>query len=165
MLYCVAYHRREAYSRRRPHWLRSCHALAPALALLLARAVQGQTEYYRPLGLRPQPRARLLLRLGSFAQATAPSTLEEKTSRFCRSTALHFLSPPSALRIHWQSIARRRLGSRKCTSAISGPAPRDCPGARSISGMYSPTAISAARPPQTHADRRRARGLQVATFP
>jgi exo beta-1,2-glucooligosaccharide sophorohydrolase (non-reducing end) len=73
----------------------------PALALLLATAAQGQTEYYRH-SLFDNSIQRDFYYY-SFAQATAPSTLEGKSSRL-PVDSLHFLSPPNALRIHWQSM-------------------------------------------------------------
>ncbi|HEY2379106.1 MAG TPA: hypothetical protein VGH98_24205 [Gemmatimonadaceae bacterium] len=131
----------------------------PTLALLLASAAQGQTEYYRHSVFDNS-----LLRdfyFYSFAQATAPSTLEAQNARLPVDT-VHFLSPPNALRIHWQSMpgggwdAEVHLDNfRNRSPGLSG---------RTLSfWIYSPTAISAADLPNLMLSQAR-EGLQVAKF-
>ena len=72
-----------------------------ALTVLPAVTAQAQTEYY-PHSIFDNSLQRDFYYY-SFAQATAPSTLEGKNWRLPVDSA-HFLSPPNALRIHWQSM-------------------------------------------------------------
>jgi hypothetical protein len=63
----------------------------PALALLLATAAQAQTEYYRHSVFDNSLQRDFYYY--SFAQATAPSSLEGKTGRL-PVDSVHSLSPP-----------------------------------------------------------------------
>src|SRR5215467_14155983 len=78
------------------------HRTLTLLALLLASAAHAQTEYYRHSFFDNSLQRDFYYY--SFAQATAPSTLEGKNSRLPVDSG-HFLSPPNALRIHWQSMS------------------------------------------------------------
>jgi hypothetical protein len=132
----------------------------PALVLLLASAAQGQTEYYRHSVFDNSLERDFYYY--SFAQATAPSTLEGKNWRL-PVDSVHFLSPPNALRIHWQSMpgggwdAEVHLENfRNRSPGLAG---------RTLSfWIYSPTAIAAADLPNLMLSQAR-EGLQVATFP
>ncbi|HET7250108.1 MAG TPA: hypothetical protein VFI79_09700, partial [Gemmatimonadales bacterium] len=80
---------------RRPHT-----PLLLVLSLVSPYGLRAQTAYYRHAvfdnSLQPD------YYWSSTAQATAPSTLEGKNWRLPVDTS-HFLSPPNALRLHWQS--------------------------------------------------------------
>jgi len=132
----------------------------PALALLLATAAQGQTEYYRH-SLFDNSIQRDFYYY-SFAQATAPSTLEGKSSRL-PVDSLHFLSPPNALRIHWQSMPGGGWDAEVHLDNFRNRPP-GLSGRTLYFWIYSPTAISAADLPNLMLSQAR-EGLQVATFP
>ena len=90
---------RRTFSPTMPH--RTLTLPLPALALLLATAAQAQTEYYRHSVFDNSLQRDFYYY--SFAQATAPSSLEGKSGRL-PVDSVHSLSPPNALRIHWQSM-------------------------------------------------------------
>ena len=133
----------------------------PAVALLLASAAaQGQTEYYRHSVFDNSLERDFYYY--SFAQATAPSTLEGNKSRL-PVDSVHFLSPPNALRMRWQSMPGgawdaevHLVNFRNRSPGLSG---------RTLTfWIYSPTEISAADLPNVILSQAR-EGLQVATFP
>src|SRR6476646_4584258 len=146
--------------RQLPPTVRRPTIALPALALLLATAAQAQTEYYRHSVFDNSLERDVYYY--SFAQATAPRTLEGKSGRL-PVDSVHFLSPPNALRIHWQSMpgggwdAEVHLDNfRNRAPGLSG---------RTLSfWIYSPTAISSADLPNLMLSQAR-EGLQVATFP
>jgi hypothetical protein len=127
---------------------------------LLTSAAHAQTEYYRHSVFDNSLQRDFYYY--SFAQATAPSTLEGKNWKL-PVDSVHFLSPPNALRIHWQSMpgggwdAEVHLDNfRNRFPALSG---------RTLSfWVYSPTAIASADLPNLMLSQAR-EGLQVATFP
>lgn len=132
----------------------------PALVLVLATAAQGQTEYYRHAVFDNSLERDVYFY--SFAQATAPSTLEGKSGRL-PVDSVHFLSPPNALRIHWQSMPGggwdaevHLVNFRNRPPGLSGRA--------LWFWLYSPTAIAASDLPNLMLSQAR-EGLQVATFP
>ena len=135
------------------------HTLA-ALTLLLASAAQGQTEYYRHSVFDNSIQRDFYYY--SFAQATAPSTLEGKSSRL-PVDSLHFLSPPNALRIHWQSMPGGGWDAEVHLDNFRNRPP-GLSGRTLYFWIYSPTAISAADLPNLMLSQAR-EGLQVATFP
>src|SRR6478735_5219903 len=132
----------------------------PALALLLTSAAQGQTEYYRHSVFDNSIERDFYYY--SFAQATAPSTLEGKNSRL-PVDSLHFLSPPNALRIHWQSMPGGGWDAEVHLDNFRNRSP-GLSGRTLYFWIYSPTAISAADLPNLMLSQAR-EGLQVATFP
>ena len=132
----------------------------PALALLLATAAEGQTEYYRHSVFDNSIQRDFYYY--SFAQATAPSTLEGKSSRL-PVDSLHFLSPPNALRIHWQSMPGGGWDAEVHLDNFRNRPP-GLSGRTLYFWIYSPTAISAADLPKLMLSQAR-EGLQVATFP
>jgi len=79
----------------RPH-----HAVLLVVSLALPRVLPAQTAYYRHAVFDNSQQADFYWY--SFAQAVAPSTLEGKDWRLPVDTSV-FLSPPNALRLHWQS--------------------------------------------------------------
>ncbi len=132
----------------------------PALALLLASAAQGQTEYYRHSVFDNSLERDFYYY--SFAQATAPSTLEGKNSRL-PVDSVHFLSPPNALRIHWQSMPGGGWDAEVHLDNFRNRSP-GLSGRTLYFWIYSPTAISSADLPNLMLSQAR-EGLQVATFP
>jgi exo beta-1,2-glucooligosaccharide sophorohydrolase (non-reducing end) len=132
----------------------------PALALLLTSPAQGQTEYYRHSVFDNS------LQRGfyyySFAQATAPSTLEGKSSRLPVDSA-RFLSPPNALRVHWKSMPGGAWDAEVHLDNFRNRPPGLSGGTLSF-WLYSPAAIAAADLPNLMLSQAR-EGLQVATFP
>ncbi len=70
------------------------------LSLVLSHVLQAQTAYYRHAVFDNNRQPDYYW--NSTAQATAPSTLEGKNWRLPVDTS-EFLSPPNALRLHWQS--------------------------------------------------------------
>jgi len=131
-----------------------------AFALLLASAAQAQTEYYRHSVFDNSLQRDAYYY--SFAQATAPSTLEGKTSRLPVDSA-HFLSPPNALRIHWQSMPGGGWDAEVHLDNFRNRAP-GLTGRTLSFWIYSPTAIASADLPNLMLSQAR-EGLQVATFP
>ncbi len=89
----------------------------PALTLLLASAAQGQTEDYRHSVFDNSLERDVYYY--SFAQATAPSTLEGKNRRL-PVDSVHFLSPPNALR-------SRAIVTRTRTHLFAGRSPMKWP--------------------------------------
>ena len=135
------------------------HTLA-ALTLLLASAAQGQTEYYRHSVFDNSLEREFYYY--SFAQATAPSTLEGKNSRLPVDSG-HFLSPPNALRIRWQSMPGGGWDAEVHLVNFRNRSP-GLSGRTLYFWIYSPAAISAADLPNVILSQAR-EGLQVATFP
>src|SRR5512146_3352735 len=139
---------------------RTLPPVLPALALLLASAAQAQTGYYRHAVFDNSIERDVYFY--SFAQATAPSTLEGERGRL-PVDSVHFLSPPNALRIHWRSMPGggwdaevHLVNFRNRSPGLSG---------RTVwFWIYSPTAIAAADLPRLMLSQAR-EGLQVATFP
>ena len=131
-----------------------------ALALLLASAAQAQTEYYRHSVFDNSLQRDFYFY--SVAQATAPSTLEAQNARL-PVDSVYFLSPPNALRIHWQSMPGGGWDAEVHLDNFRNRSP-------GLSGhtlsfwIYSPTAIDAADLPNVMLSQAR-EGLQVATFP
>ncbi|HXJ44871.1 MAG TPA: hypothetical protein VNH18_36625, partial [Bryobacteraceae bacterium] len=132
----------------------------PALALLLASAAQGQTEYYRHSVFDNSLERDFYFY--SFAQATAPSTLEGKNWRL-PVDSVHFLSPPNALRVHWQSMPGGGWDAEVHLDNFRNRFP-GLSGRTLYFWIYSPTAIAAADLPNLMLSNAR-EGLQVATFP
>jgi hypothetical protein len=130
------------------------------LALLLATPAQGQTDYYRHSFFDNSLQRDSYYY--SFAQATAPSTLEAQNWKL-PVDSIHFLSPPNALRIHWQSKPGGGWDAEVHLDNFRNRAP-------GLSGrvlsfwIYSPTAIPSADLPNVMLSQAR-EGLQVATFP
>src|SRR6476660_1297173 len=131
-----------------------------ALALLLASAAQAQTDYYRHSVFDNSIERDFYYY--SFAQATAPSTLEGKNSRL-PVDSLHFLSPPNSLRIRWQSMPGGGWDAEAHLDNFRNRSP-GLSGRTLYFWIYSPTAISAADLPNFMLSQAR-EGLQVATFP
>src|SRR5262249_53182448 len=119
------------------------HRALTVLALLLATSAQAQTEYYRHSFFDNSLQRDTYYY--SFAQATAPSTLEGKSSRLPVDTG-HALSPPNALRIHWQSMPGGGWDAEVHLDNFRNRSP-------GLSGhtlsfwIYSPTAIASANLP------------------
>ncbi len=131
-----------------------------ALALALANAAHAQTEYYRHSVFDNSIERDFYYY--SFAQATAPSTLEAKDWRL-PVDSVHFLSPPNALRIKWQSMAGGGWDAEVHLDNFRNRSP-GLSGRTLYFWIYSPTAISAADLPNLMLSNAR-EGLQVATFP
>jgi len=131
-----------------------------ALAPLLASAAQAQTEYYRH-SLFDNSIERDFYYY-SFAQATAPSALEGKNWRL-PVDSVHFLSPPNALRINWQSMPAGGWDAEVHLDNFRNRSP-GLSGRTLYFWIYSPTAIPAANLPNLMLSNAR-EGLQVATFP
>lgn len=129
----------------------------PALALLLASAAQGQTEYYRHSVFDNSLERDFYYY--SFAQATAPSTLEGNKSRL-PVDSVHFLSPPNALRIRWQSMPAGGWDAEVHLVNFRNRSP-GLSGRTLYFWIYSPTAISAGDLPNVILSQAR-EGLQVA---
>ena len=132
----------------------------PALALLLTSTAQGQTEYYRHSVFDNSLQRDV--HYYSFAQATAPSTLEGKSSRLPVDSA-RFLTPPNALRVHWKSMPGGAWDAEVHLDNFRNRSPGLSGGTLSF-WLYSPTAIAAADLPNLMLSQAR-EGLQVATFP
>jgi hypothetical protein len=131
-----------------------------ALALLLASVAEGQTDYYRHSIFDNSIERDFYFY--SFAQATAPSTLEGKNWRL-PVDSVHFLSPPNALRIHWQSMPGGGWDAEVHLDNFRNRAP-GLSGRTLYFWIYSPTAIRASELPNLMLSNAR-EGLQVATFP
>lgn len=131
-----------------------------ALTVLLATTARAQTEYYRHSVFDNSLERDLYYY--SFAQATAPSSLEGTHSRL-PVDSVHFLSPPNALRIHWQSMAGGGWDAEVHLDNFRNRAP-GLSGHTLYFWVFSPTAISAADLPNVMLSQAR-EGLQVATFP
>lgn len=131
-----------------------------ALTVLLATTAGAQTEYYRHSFFDNSLERDVYYY--SFAQATAPSSLEGTNSRL-PVDSVHFLSPPNALRIHWQSQAGGGWDAEIHLDNFRNRSP-------GLSGrtldfwVFSPKAIAAADLPNVMLSQAR-EGLQVATFP
>jgi hypothetical protein len=132
----------------------------PSFALLLASAAGAQTEYYRHSVFDNSIERDFYFY--SFAQATAPSTLEGKNWRL-PVDSVHFLSPPNALRIHWQSMPGGGWDAEVHLDNFRNRSP-GLSGHTLYFWIYSPTAIAAADLPNLMLSNAR-EGLQVATFP
>jgi hypothetical protein len=132
----------------------------PALAFLLASAAHGQTEYYRHSVFDNSIERDFYFY--SFAQATAPSTLEGKNWRL-PVDSVHFLSPPNALRIHWQSMPGGGWDAEVHLDNFRNRSP-GLSGRTLYFWVYSPTAIRSTDLPNVMLSNAR-EGLQVATFP
>jgi len=132
----------------------------PALTFLLASAAQGQTDYYRHSVFDNSIERNFYFY--SFAQATAPSTLEGKNSRL-PVDSVHFLSPPNALRIHWQSMPGGGWDAEVHLDNFRNRSP-GLSGRTLYFWIYSATAIRATDLPNLMLSNAR-EGLQVATFP
>jgi hypothetical protein len=132
----------------------------PALALLLATTAHAQTEYYRHSVFDNSLERDFYYY--SFAQAAAPSSLAGKNSRLPVDSE-HFLSPPNALRIHWQSMPGGGWDAEVHLDNFRNRSP-GLSGRTLYFWVYSPTAIAAADLPKLMLSQAR-EGLQVATFP
>ncbi|HJQ10428.1 MAG TPA: hypothetical protein VJ840_05285, partial [Gemmatimonadaceae bacterium] len=132
----------------------------PALFLLLASAAHAQTEYYRHSVFDNSIERDFYFY--SFAQATAPSTLEGKNWRL-PVDSVHFLSAPNALRIHWQSMPGGGWDAEVHLDNFRNRSP-GLSGRTLYFWIYSPTAIRATDLPNLMLSNAR-EGLQVATFP
>jgi len=131
-----------------------------APALLLASAAQGQTDYYRHSVFDNSLERDFYFY--SFAQTTAPSTLEGKSWRL-PVDSVHFLSPPNALRIHWQSMPGGGWDGEVHLDNFRNRSP-GLSGRTLYFWICSPTPIRAADLPNLMLSNAR-EGLQVATFP
>ncbi|HJQ21475.1 MAG TPA: glucoamylase family protein [Gemmatimonadaceae bacterium] len=134
--------------------------LAAALLVGITSIAGAQTAYYRH-ALFDNSLQRDY-HYDSFAQATAPSTLEGKQWRLPVDTE-HFLSPPNALRIRWQS---QRGGGWDAEVHLTNfrNRPPGLSGRTLYFWLYSPQAIAAADLPKLMLSTAHS-GLQVATFP
>jgi hypothetical protein len=148
--------------RRRPvntmsNLQRAAH-LVPAL--LQPAALAAQTAYYRHAvfdnSLQPD------YYFHSSAQATAPSTLEQQHWRL-PVDATHFLSPPNALRLHWQSQPGGGWDAEIHLVNFRNRFPEPS-GHTLYFWVYAPHPITAADLPDVVLSDARS-GLQVATFP
>lgn len=130
------------------------------LSLVSPSALRAQTAYYRHAvfdnSLQPD------YYWSSTAQATAPSTLEGKNWRLPVDTS-HFLSPPNALRLHWQSQPGGGWDAEIHLVNFRNRWP-DLSGHTLYFWVYAPQAIAAADLPDLVLSNAR-EGLQVATFP
>ena len=131
-----------------------------SLTLLLGSAAQAQTEYYRHSVFDNSLQRDFYYY--SFAQATAPSTLEGKNWRL-PVESVHFLSPPNALRIHWQSMPGGGWDAEVHLDNFRNRFP-GLSGRTLYFWIYSPTAIASSDLPNLMLSQAR-EGLQVATFP
>jgi len=132
----------------------------PALTLLLATAAHAQTEYYRHSVFDNSLQRDVYYY--SSAQATAPSSLEGTHSRLPVDTG-HFLSPPNALRIHWQSMPGGGWDAEVHLDNFRNRSP-GLSGRTLYFWVYSSAMIAAADLPNVMLSQAR-EGLQVATFP
>ena len=131
-----------------------------ASALLLATAAHAQTEYYRHSFFDNSLERDFYFY--SFAQATAPSTLEGKNWHL-PVDSVHFLSPPNALRIEWKSMPGGGWDAEVHLDNFRNRSP-GLSGRTLYFWIYSPIAIASANLPNLMLSNAR-EGLQVATFP
>ncbi|HJP58513.1 MAG TPA: glucoamylase family protein, partial [Gemmatimonadaceae bacterium] len=139
---------------------RTLTLLFPALALLPVTAAQAQSGYYRHSFFDNSIERDYYFY--SFAQATAPSTVEGKNWRL-PVDSVHFLSPPNALRIHWQSMPGGGWDAEVHLDNFRNRSP-GLTGRTLYFWIYSPTAIRRTDLPDLMLSNAR-EGLQVATFP
>jgi len=130
------------------------------LGLVLAQALQGQTAYYRHAVFDNSQQADFYW--NSFAQAVAPSTLEGKDWRLPVDTSV-FLSPPNALRLHWQSNPGGGWDAEIHLVNFRNRWP-ELSGHTLYFWVFAPQAIAAGDLPDVGLSNAR-EGLQVATFP
>jgi len=127
---------------------------------LVSAALPAQTAYYRHAFFDNSQRADYYW--NSSAQATAPSTLEHHGARLPVDT-VHFLSPPNALRINWQSAPGGAWDAEIHLVNFPNRFP-ELQGATLYFWLYSPQAIAATDLPNLLLSDARS-GLQVAEFP
>jgi hypothetical protein len=130
------------------------------LSQVLSHALQAQTAYYRHAVFDNSQQRDYYW--NSTAQATAPSTLEGKNWRLPVDTS-EFLSPPNALRLHWQSNPGGGWDAEIHLDNFRNRFP-ELAGRTLYFWVYAPQAIAAADLPDLVLSDARA-GLQVATFP
>ena len=133
---------------------------AIALGVLVSPSLQAQTDYYRHAIFDNSQQADYYW--NSTAQATAPSTLESKHSRLPVETQ-HFLSPPNALRLQWQSQPGGGWDAEIHPANFPNRFP-ELSGRDLYFWLYAPQAITASDLPDLVLSDAR-EGLQVATFP
>jgi exo beta-1,2-glucooligosaccharide sophorohydrolase (non-reducing end) len=135
-------------------------AAAVMAGLLAAPWAFAQTAYYRHAIFDNSQQTDYYW--NSTAQVAAPSTLESRNRHLPVETQ-HFLSPPNALRLQWQS----RVGGGWDAEIHLVNYPNRYPelsGSELFFWLYAPQAISAADLPELVLSDAR-EGLQVATFP